>query len=55
MCASTEYTLHVHHAYYDKGREPWEYDVLTLHCVCEHCHELASDVDRDWNYAGAFG
>lgn len=38
-CLATDTTLHVHHGYYEKDKEPWEYENETLHCVCEHCHE----------------
>ena len=38
MCVSTTKTLHVHHGYYTKGMEPWDYPAESLHCVCEDCH-----------------
>lgn len=37
-CQATNKTLHVHHGYYQKGLEPWEYNTNTLHCLCEDCH-----------------
>lgn len=39
MCKSTEHTLHVHHKYYESGKEPWEYRDEALVSLCEHCHE----------------
>jgi hypothetical protein len=37
-CGSTESTLNVHHEYYKKGLNPWEYPDESLHCLCEDCH-----------------
>jgi len=31
-------TLHIHHGYYEKNVEPWEYPNETLWCLCEGCH-----------------
>ena len=38
ICYDTEKTLHVHHRWYEKNREPWDYpnDVYTT--LCENCH-----------------
>lgn len=38
-CGDKDSTLHVHHGYYAKGREPWEYESDSLHVLCEKCHE----------------
>lgn len=43
-CLSTTETLHVHHGYYEKGLEPWEYDDDTLWTLCESCHETVSEI-----------
>jgi hypothetical protein len=32
-------TLNVHHAYYEKGKAPWEYPDETLTTLCERCHK----------------
>lgn len=37
-CFGSEETLHVHHALYRKGRDPWEYDDDELITLCETCH-----------------
>lgn len=37
-------TLHVHHAYYEKGKKPWEYDDDMLVTWCEECHELRHEL-----------
>lgn len=46
-CGEHEKTLHVHHKIYVKGREPWEYDLDQLSCLCAECHEdITFQVDR---------
>lgn len=44
-CGDKDNTLHVHHPYYAKGKQPWEYDNLV--CLCERCH---SNVEREMHY-----
>lgn len=45
VCSSCEkgdgdgVTLNVHHAYYEAGKAPWEYDSDTLTTLCEDCHQ----------------
>lgn len=41
-CEDRESTLHVHHRYYEKGRDPWDYPNEALVTVCADCH----DIDR---------
>lgn len=38
-CGSSEKTLNVHHQYYKKGLNPWEYPIEDFDCLCEECHE----------------
>jgi hypothetical protein len=38
MCGDTSETLNVHHGYYSRGLDPWDYDDHSLHCLCEACH-----------------
>lgn len=40
ICTDGTETLHIHHPFYD-GREPWDYAVEELMCVCESCHKLS--------------
>lgn len=47
MCLDKESTLHVHHGYYEKNYNPWDYDSNTLHTVCENCHLEIEGVKRD--------
>lgn len=39
-CGDTETTLHVHHFYYEKGKDPWEIDDYGLMAVCADCHAV---------------
>jgi 5-methylcytosine-specific restriction endonuclease McrA len=39
-CGETEKTLHVHHFFYKKGANPWEYDNCDLVSICEDCHYI---------------
>lgn len=40
VCGSSSKTLNVHHSYYEKGREPWDYPNGALISACEDCHEI---------------
>ncbi len=37
-CGAKESTLNVHHAYYRKGADPWDYPSFMLRTLCEFCH-----------------
>lgn len=37
-CLKKEETLMVHHRRYERGKEPWEYDLADLATLCESCH-----------------
>lgn len=46
-CESSDDTLNVHHAFYRKGKKPWEYEDRVLHCLCESCHkEIHAEKER---------
>lgn len=38
-CFGSEITLHVHHLYYERDKEPWEYPLEALTTLCADCHE----------------
>lgn len=38
-CEAKDKTLHVHHFYYTKRAQPWEYNKEALVTLCEGCHE----------------
>lgn len=46
-CGAADQCLHVHHGYYAKGADPWDYPEETLWCLCEACHEQAEDARLD--------
>ena len=39
-------TLNVHHAYYEKGLKPWEYEGNLLTTLCEDCHTLKHEYQK---------
>lgn len=39
QCKCTDKTLHVHHCFYEWGRDPWDYPDTSLITLCETCHE----------------
>lgn len=49
-CKVSDATLNIHHGYYERGLEPWEYEDETLHTLCERCHEIAEEARRHLYY-----
>ena len=43
FCEDTKSTLNVHHKYYLRGLDPWEYPNPSLITYCERCHKVVSD------------
>jgi len=39
-----EVSLNVHHAYYEKGKKPWDYPDDMLVTLCEDCHKNLHDL-----------
>ena len=39
ICGDNESTLHVHHRWYENGKDPWDYTDECLTTLCEDCHE----------------
>lgn len=50
-CARPDKTLNVHHKFYRKGANPWDYADHELECLCEDCHEHAHGLKRALNSA----
>jgi hypothetical protein len=50
-CASAEKSLNVHHKFYRRGRDPWQYNDYELMCLCEECHETWHWVKENFNVA----
>ncbi len=44
-------TLNVHHAYYESGKDPWEYPENTLITWCEDCHKTRHWFSKEINRA----
>ena len=38
LCGDKKTSLHVHHSYYTKGKQPWQYPTGSMICLCENCH-----------------
>lgn len=38
-CGDKEKELHVHHAYYERGMDPWDYKDHMLFTLCKYCHD----------------
>lgn len=38
-CGDKEAPLHIHHIFYDIGKDPWDYKNRHLITLCEDCHE----------------
>lgn len=46
ICGSESKTLHVHHLYYEKDKEIWDYSDRCLITLCEDCHKKEHDADN---------
>ena len=43
-CTDDKSTLNVHHCYYERGLDPWDYPDEALLTLCELCHRTRHDV-----------
>lgn len=39
-CKTETESLHVHHCFYRKDKDPWEYDDFVLISLCDECHKM---------------
>lgn len=46
-CGDDKSTLNVHHHFYTKGANPWEYDNKDLSTLCQTCHEYIEEMGID--------
>lgn len=46
LCSNKKSTLNVHHKYYIRGRDPWDYDDDMLTTLCEQCHDWVENLNR---------
>ena len=47
VCFQDDITLHIHHRYYNQGKDPWDYPAKALVTLCEICHETETQYRRD--------
>lgn len=45
-CLTDEKTLHIHHLFYFKGKNPWEINNGFLITLCEDCHKQITTEDE---------
>jgi hypothetical protein len=45
QCGIPGQTLHAHHKRYQWGKDPWDYNLIDLACLCEDCHKQVSIAD----------
>ena len=46
ICGDSKSTLHVHHSYYTRGKDPWQYPQGSLICVCEYHHDCIHESEK---------
>ena len=46
ICGNEDKQIQVHHRFYIKGREPWEYDNDVFQVLCEDCHAKGHKKDK---------
>lgn len=47
ICGSSQKNLHVHHNWYVRGLQPWEYNDSQLCTLCDGCHDKATKVQEN--------
>ena len=47
LCKDTETELHVHHKFYEKGKQPWEYPDNVFVTLCKHCHVAVESIVKE--------
>lgn len=38
-CTAADKQLHVHHKYYTRNTDPWDYPNTAFKCLCNDCHD----------------
>ena len=46
-CGTGSVNLQIHHGFYERGLQAWEYPGEALYCLCDHCHEKAETTKAD--------
>lgn len=44
-CRRSDNSLEVHHTYYSRGLEPWDYPRQALIALCDQCHERRQSIE----------
>lgn len=47
MCGCEEKELHIHHRFYIKGRQVWEYDNDVFQVLCYECHDKIHKQEKE--------
>lgn len=47
MCCDNTRPLNVHHNFYERGKDPWDYPLWSLVTFCEDCHQTETDQRRE--------
>jgi hypothetical protein len=46
-CGDEHNELQIHHKWYLKGYEPWDYRLDQLETLCKSCHQLATSIHKE--------
>jgi hypothetical protein len=49
LCGNNESTLNIHHLYYEKNKDPWDYNNDDLITLCEECHEYETECIKEYS------
>jgi len=47
-CGNSESMLAVHHLYYEKDKDPWDYPLEAFKTICEECHEVEHSCRKEY-------
>jgi len=45
-CGDDSKTLNVHHSYYTKGNQPWDYPLDCFKTLCDECHRTVQGMQK---------
>jgi hypothetical protein len=45
-CTAINQPLHIHHKYYEYGKDPWDYPLDALVTLCDSCHKTISTFNK---------
>ena len=46
FCGEPPASLHVHHLYYERNKDPWDYPDEAFMVLCDSCHEYRAECER---------